>query len=291
MADLLVNPYNGYPTRRIESYKEAKWFFDQKKCWRGIKDRPFAGRNTRNRRMRMLEDGSIEFEYMKHVVCVWHPDNTLIVQPDSRPRWGGLYFALPSGVVPCLERHIGRIIFYGGLPYCYGTHWDTNRESIRVVRANTPVRFERRSNPQRPWQPIDEDNLEPFEWWEVDKTKARQVREKCHTTDLLHALRAKFKLGDDKGRAHSDMRAAAKAMMRGDLTLAMNSISAASNYRWDEATSRYVNVADIPCLSQLQRLRNHLYVEAGICSKRSEKVLTWTEWRRVERKLKDFGHP
>src|ERR1043165_7727869 len=95
----------------ISSYAQLRQHFNKMAPFRGTQDRPFGSRKYSNRRMRMLDDESIELEYMGDALVRWHPDGTISVKayPCKRQGWFDSN-ALPKQIHVGLGTRVGPII-------------------------------------------------------------------------------------------------------------------------------------------------------------------------------------
>jgi hypothetical protein len=300
----------------VSNYKQLRDHFDRAIPFRGTKDRPFGKRKYGNRRMRMLDDETIELEYYGHSLVRWHPDGEVSVWPHQCQRQGVFdRLALPKGIRCDMGTRNGPImrIFPSGNiswwivvpkgpdePRRYegdDTNYVRNTNFI-TLKGDKWVRL--RPN-GKTWYPVDEDSLTPFEWLEPDNKRKRALSKEYRIPDMVNAARAMLSLGIDNvvgaeanrynSLAYNPQSAddLLRALKAGDFTTVLRNMRTVENRKWDPATGTYSYETIGVSSTDVKALRDRLCVLVGICDKRSEKILDGAQFARSERMLKDFG--
>lgn len=301
----------------VTSYDQLRDHYDKQTRWRGGEDRPFGMRKYSNRRMRMLYDGTIELEYMSEPLVRWHPDGDVSVQPFVAQRQGCFdRQALPAQIWVGLGNRTGPLIylmdqgdgFWLSTPipeaerkHSWQTHSYRRNPHVRVLRGGQWVRL---SYCAGVWQPVDEQALKPFEWYEPDKSRTRKMSAEYHIPDFVNAARAMIALGADPGtdvgerwrgslayRGTDTTDDLLDALKRQDFAYVMKNLRRGERYVYDKLSGVWTTETTGVSSTDLKALRDRVYVLTGICEAKSERIVSLDEYHRIERRLKDFGRP
>jgi hypothetical protein len=297
----------------INSYDDALSWWKRRgdgSEYQGTNDRPVGKRDFRNRRMRQRPDGSIEFEYNQHVMCVWHPDKTITVSPvkgytsgifetcimpkalEARdgPRTGKCVLIHPSN-----ERH-----YRLDMETDTGKHNIANPE-IMVVRADPSVNL--RLNADNRWEPANEMRCKPFEWLELNKSELREASKKYNIPEFIRAIETALQMGAEikTSNAYSATQVRSATVSSGEDVLELleqgRFVEAASLVRpretryYDHANKKWVVESQGLNSTDIKKIRHRAYEEMGLLYLESARVVTLPQWNNIERKLLDFGAP
>jgi hypothetical protein len=312
-----MNYINKFAMPDVRSYAQLRTHYDATKAFRGSKDRPFGKRVYGNRRMRMLDDESIELEYMGDPLIRWHPNGTVSVKAFPSSRWGVFADkALPAGVSVAIGTRTGPITKLA-------TTSDLRYWHERPLRSDEPPAWQGQVTVYERnwdfvvidgsewahlhyyagrWGPVDESALKPFKWYEPDRTLTRKVSAEYNIPAFLNAAKAIIALGADDveaprvwGRNHhlegdrtDHVLVALKAM---DFTTVMKAVRRVETRTYDPNQGSWKYEVTGISSTDIKRLRDRLYVVSGLCEVKNQRVLTLREHQRVESRLKDFGSP
>lgn len=301
----------------ITSYDQALDWYDRRKgLWSNSKDRPIGKSNDYTRRMRMLTDDSIEFEYNQHVLCVWHKDNTLTVNPYDGYRSGYFdRFVMPRTIEAGAGARTGKIIFLKPdletqragkakwdriqIEGIHGKKLVANPE-ILVVRAEKPVTL--KPDVGERWAPVSEMRCKPFYWYELDKGRLREASRQYNIPEFVTAIETAIQMGADiqTSKAYDTLSASRQTSSGEDILTLLEQeryVEAAALVRpaedryYDQATGKYVVETKGLNSTDIKKMRQLAYVEMGLIYLESERVVTLPQFNNIERKLLDFGVP
>ena len=308
-----------YDDTFLKCYTDALQLFNSVTPWRGSSDRPWAKRTHNTKRMRMLDDRSIEFEYQGHVFVTWHPDNTLTAEPFSSPqqqevwarmlpsstrydlqcRTGSTVMVCPADQVRQSQWWWRRFPFYvrknGAALDKYGRSPYGERMAnpdVMVFKADQSVRMHYCAE-RGMWWPVDEAALQPFEWSEIDKKRTRKINEEYRLTDFDGFLKTLTKLVDDAmpawGGEIPDTELL-EIIKSGDFQKAMAHFPRADMRYISRALRNNPNYLDdkLPMYSYFSKLRTRLYKAHNALIERSERVLTLPQFQKVKGLLYRF---
>jgi hypothetical protein len=315
----------------INNYAEAKKHFDSVKPWRGSTDRPIGNRRHSNKRMRMLDDGSIAFEYQGHTFVTYRPDGKIalqgfscIVQLFNQVLPDGLCLMNPTSRIGATIYSAPLSQYQPGAGWCAfpywvprdgewaeadirvnyrkrtdGSGWDfdvmqvkrvdwNNRKpnpDVLVMRADKPVVLDYYADRDM-WLPADETSLQPFEWDEIDKSASRKLNEEWKLGHFEAWIRAQQSLIENRQWPDRKWIIADGELL---LLIKQKKFSEAlehfpRRWRWQSG----FETEHEPALNHLQQLRTHLYMREGILRKRSERIVTFPELRRIKHLLYRF---
>jgi hypothetical protein len=275
--------------REVRSYAQLRRHFDKQQPWKGSKDRPFAHRKYSNRRMRMLDDETIELEYCNSPVARWHPDGTISVRAYPSRRWG-VFMALPRQVRIDVGTRVGPIIQLFTTqdtdwwvetklpsPDRFGRTFTRNFNSL-VLRGNDWAHLYY-CTAAKHWKPVDETQLEPFEWFEPDRSRTRRLSAEYNIPDFVTSAKALIGL------------ALLTALKERDFATVLARVRRVERRTYDYTTGNWTADTVGVSSTDVKALRDRLCVLAGLCERKSAFVLPLKQYMRVERRLKDFGDP
>lgn len=307
-------------------YAEMKARFDKVTPWRGSDDRPWGNRKHSTKRMRMLDDGSIEFEYRKHTFVTWHPDNTLtlctfsrvqqaviwdnmlpaaIVLRNSQARVGSTVMVCPADQIKPNAPRWYAFPFYAPKPgYVYDNYGQApygNRMTnpdVLVFKAEKPTKMHYCAE-RKMWLPVDEAALEPFKWQEIDKKATRKLNEQHRLTDFVAAVNAiaslRGELPEALGVVHNWRRSGDEHYLEAlQLIERCDFVGAMAYLRRTREYSPYVLgqgqqvVREIIMSSEYGHMRTVLYKREGALIEHSEKILTLPQFEKVRGLLYRF---
>lgn len=302
--------YNELPVE-ITSYKDALAWWDRRAsdAWAGSGDRPVGKRDHNYRRMRKRADGSIEMDYNNHILCVWHPDNSITVNPWSTYASGPFErFVMPRKLSVRSSAQCGKIVYM--LPddnvewrLTMETDAGTKRQSnpeILVCRAENPVNFVYNDETEM-WEPANEYKCKPFQWLEIDRSSLREVSIKYNMPEFLSAITAALAMGADieTAKRHSELNAQSATLPTGEdiLTLLEQNrfVEAASLVRpretrtYDVATGKWTSEKEGLNSTDVKKIRHLAYHELGILYIESARIVTLPQLGNIENKIRDFG--
>lgn len=295
----------------ITSYAQAlDWWKRRDGLWTGT-DRPVGKPNDYSRRMRMGPDGSIEFEYDKHVLATWHPDKTLTVEPYPNNKWGAFErHVMPKSISVGAGVRSGKVIFLA--PHEAGRHqWRVNLETdtgaknvvdpdVTVIRGDRPITLQRVG--QYKWEPVSELRCKPFYWFELDKGRLREASKKYNLPEFIAAISTAIQMGADIETSKAyDSNVARRKTSGGEdiLTLleqerfveAAALVRPAEDRQYDATQGKWVYEKKGLNSTDIKKIRHTAYIEMGLIYLESERVVTLPQFNNIERKLADFGVP
>jgi hypothetical protein len=293
----------------INNYQEAERFYNKQPTFKNSIDRVceqkqkygaigrFAsgqpkygykpnGNNTA-KRMRMLPDKSIQFEYAGEPFCTYHPDGQVTVQAPSTRRWGNFYYqVLPKGLYLDTNGRSGRIALIGH--HIRGISWWDRSHYTGVVRTDKPVRL--KVGDDGLWRPVNEQQLTPFKWKEVDRKPARKLAQEKHISGFWAWLRAYRKLQDIEtdGGGSSWLTAAelAAAVEQQDYKRVYDGLRRNWSY-WVADDGSWQSGLRIS-RGHFEQMRMKVYADGGALIDKEMRVPTVKQWRHIERQLRKF---
>jgi hypothetical protein len=297
----------------INSYTEALdwWKRRDGQEYRDTNDRPVGKRDFRTRRMRMRSDGSIEFEYNGHVMCTWHPDQTLTVSP-VRGYVSGIFEScvMPRSIETKDGPRVGKIVMiHPENERAWRITMDTDtgvknmaNPEIMVVRADPSVNL-RLSPISGRWEPTNLGKCKPFEWLELNKGELRKASQKYNIPEFIRAIETALVMGADiKTRnAYASVGVKTDTVASGEdiLTLleqsrfveAASLVRSSEDRKWDAAAGKFVVETKGLNSTDIKKIRHVAYEQMGLLYLESERIVNLPQYNNIERKLADFGAP
>jgi hypothetical protein len=194
MGDVHYSPCSMNRVPKITSYAEAKAHYDSVKSWFHCGDKPIKGQlRYDNMRMRAYSNGAIGFRLYATQCVVYYPDETLTVQGYATMSTNAFVDTLtPDGIVHAMGRkgwdepilHLRRDGEGWWLDHADGSY--KRNEDVLIVNCSDPVKL-RRDEDEHRWVPIDETDLQPFEFTEIDTKKARAANKQLRLQSFIDA--------------------------------------------------------------------------------------------------------
>ncbi len=291
---------------RITCYREAKQHYDKQDFWRNKQEKPVGFSRYYNRRMRELDDGTIVIAYNKQDVIWYHPDNTVSMCAYKKTSWYGFI----TQVTPCGlmsnkgTNRSGPVIYFAketvdqrsrgwhmmwelvkSPEFPYGRY--RRRTGVQIVRASVPVRFKK--HPKHGWWPIDEAQLEPFEWHEVPKRGRQKINEAAGIHDLKACTDAIMKLHElPPSTGNGTPRQVLDLIKKGEFGEAIALSPRCTSWEYSPQTGYRRGPEKIPG-SFITKLRSLAYQDAGTTTFNSKAIVTQQEFARIDYCMKRFG--
>lgn len=300
----------------LESYDDALNLFESVKPWRGSQDRPWGDRKHSTKRMVMLPDRSIAFQYQGFRFAIWHPDGTLTVEGfgsaqqkavwdlnmpesilfDEHKRTGSTLMVVRRDMIRDSKWWWGRFPKWISKSGLEKPSWGDRKANpdVVVIKINRPVRLHYCAE-RDIWWPVDEDALEPFEWAEIDKKRTRAINIEYKLTDFDGYLKTLTALVDNAmppWGGDIDDEELLEIIKSGDFPKAMEhfprGIGDSWQTRWKISQNPQYLDTQPPRYSHFSKLRTQLYKDANALIERSEKILTLPQLLKVRGLLYRF---
>lgn len=276
---------NGIP--HIDSYMAALAHWEKVKPVRGRKDgcRPIAHRRRWSRRMRVLPDQSIAFTLHNTDVVTWHPDNSFTLEGHETLTTG--QFANYMTPVQVTLVSLRGVALYGQVK----TRWErwvhprtgsrAPNPALRVVacRQGQRLRFEVRDGQ---WQPALGQELQPLDYYTIDRDHARALNTEYRIGELrlwvrtIEALSGKVpECARPPGGQPSEFVEGYEAARAGDFATAYDYLKLGRIWCCENGTwVTYYRATE----ASYRKMRMRLYRDKGALHKKSQLVMTWPEW-------------
>lgn len=295
----------------IESYKDALWWWNQKSNWRGSNDRPVGRIEDGRRRMRMNADKSISFEYSGHILCTWHPDNSIDVEPHPGYAYGPFdRFVMPRTIEVSRTTQLGALIYLkldSSTNHRISIETETGKKytvnpDVWVIRATEPINLKFDKDEGR-WMPTNEYRCKPFEWLELDKSRLREASDKYNIPTFLRAIETAMQMGAEieTSKGYSVLNPESKLTSNGEdiLTLleeerfveAASLVRANVNRTWDHTQNKMVEETQGLMQTDIKRIRGAAYAEMGLLFIETERMVNLRKLGTIENKLREYGKP
>lgn len=294
--------------QKLKDYQEALNFYNKQPTFKNSTDRVCEQRqkygvighspqgyaqygykpngNNTLKRMRMLPDKSIQFEYAGEPFCTYHPNGEVTIQAPSQRRWGSFYYhVLPSGLYLDMGSRSGRIAFLGH--NVRGVSWWRPDAVTKVIRTDKPVRL--KINKSGNWKPVDEQQLTPFKWKEVDRKPARKLAQEKHISGFWAWLRAYRQLQDietdGEGSKYLTAAELAAAIEQQDYKTVYDGLQRGWSYWRDEnGWQSGLRISR----GHFEQMRMKVYADGGALIDKEARAPVIKEWRHIERQLRKF---
>lgn len=256
---------------RVTCYADALRHYDRVKPYsRGANkgDRPAEQRSHPHKRVRKDDDGTITYSHWGKDLIRYHPDGTVVVRGHpSTTTSAFMASVLPDGV-----HHLGNQTGSEEPVLLIGDWWRSS--ACKVVRCSSFVTLRYNDS----WQVVDEDELEPFIWFELDKAAARAALKKHRWSDFMAVAKAMQALGGLPAHKYRSADVAAQHIVAGDYPEALAHCSREQRCL-DWRTRQYSN-PEIP-VAFLRKIRDAIYEQEGALVEQRATVLTRPEYQRV----------